>query len=115
MDRRAGMRRKFLFVAMAVGAALVPTPVNPPAYADAETDALFVSVLDRAGIPYTSVKDAITVGHRVCTSLAAGKSVEEVALAISEESGVAEYECGYFAGAAIGSYCPDEAPEEWEG
>jgi hypothetical protein len=55
------MRGKFLFVAVAAGAALA-TGLAAPAYAD---DDIFISVLDEEGIPYTSASDAILVANGV--------------------------------------------------
>jgi hypothetical protein len=55
------MRGKFVFSAVAAGIALA-TAMGAPAYAD-NTDAIFISVLDEEGIPYTKASAAHSGGQ----------------------------------------------------
>jgi Protein of unknown function (DUF732) len=102
------MRGKFLFAAVAAGAALA-TGLAAPAYAD-ETDDIFISVLDEEGIPYTSASDAILVANGVCVFLSEGNTLADATVEVMNESGLGVEQSGFFVGAATAAYCPDHSP-----
>jgi Protein of unknown function (DUF732) len=103
------MRAKFLISAVVAGAALA-TGLAAPANAEGETDAIFISVLDEEGIPYTSASDAIAVANGVCTYLSEGNTLEDATLEVMNESGLGVEQSGFFVGAATAAYCPDQSP-----
>ena len=103
------MRAKFLISAVVAGAALA-TGLAAPAYAQGETDAIFISVLDEEGVPYTSASDAISVANEVCVFLSEGNSLEDATVMVMNESGLGVEQSGFFVGAATAAYCPDESP-----
>ena len=81
-----------------------------PAYAQGETDAIFISVLDEEGVPYTSASDAISVANEVCVFLSEGNSLEDATVMVMNESGLGVEQSGFFVGAATAAYCPDQSP-----
>lgn len=103
------MRARYLISTMVAGAALA-TGLAAPAYAEAETDAIFISVLDEEGIPYTSATDAITVANGVCVFLSEGNSLEDATLQVMNDSGLGVEQSGFFVGAATAAYCPEQSP-----
>jgi hypothetical protein len=103
------MRGKFVVSAVAAAAAL-GMGLAAPAFADPETDAIFVGVLDDEGIPYTSAADAITVANAVCEFMGDGNSLTDATLQVSEESGLGVEDSGFFVGAATAAYCPAYSP-----
>lgn len=108
------MRRKrnLLAGSLAVAALLFA----PTASAD-DLDDQFVAVLDEQGIAYASPEAAVQAADMVCDMLDAAEErnpgtpgstiAEGVVLYVSQETGLSEYDAGYFTGAAIGGYCID--------
>jgi hypothetical protein len=103
------MRGKLIFSVVVAGAALA-TGLAAPAYAEGQTDAIFISVLDEEGITYTSASDAIAVANGVCGFLSEGNSLEDATLEVMNESGLGVQQSGFFVGAATASYCPEYSP-----
>lgn len=65
---------------IAIGAAALVSAA--PAYADPDTDALFISAIEQAGIEYTNPVDAVAVGREVCAYLGAGHHSDSAARAV---------------------------------
>ncbi len=102
------MHGKFVFSAVAAGVALA-TAMGAPAYADS-TDAIFISVLDEEGIPYTKASDAILVAKGVCVVISEGSSLQDATMQVMDDSGLGVEQSGFFVGAATAAYCPSANP-----
>jgi len=89
-----------------VGFAAVAMLAAPTASADPNDDA-FLDALASKGITYPSTDYAISTGHQVCDLVSDGQEPTDVAIEISNNSGLPVEDTGFFVGAAIGAYCPD--------
>jgi len=63
---------------LAIAAAALVSGVAP-ASAETDTDALFITAIEQAGIEYTSAADAVAVGREVCDYLGAGHHADAAA------------------------------------
>jgi hypothetical protein len=91
-----------------VGVMLASTGI---ARADVNDDA-FISTLEDEGIGFPSREYAIEGGHAICEELAGGKDWTEVVGEIVDVSQLGEDGASFLVGAAMGAYCPEEAPPE---
>ncbi|WP_420108451.1 DUF732 domain-containing protein [Mycolicibacter arupensis] len=73
--------RHVLPLVAAAGIAILMSPVAP-ASAEPDSDALFISAIEQAGIEYTNPADAIAVGREVCDYLGAGHHSDAAARAV---------------------------------
>lgn len=82
----------------------------PPAYAEIDTDASFISAVDQAGIEYTSPQEAIGVAHQVCDYLADGHRVDGAARALQiSNRAMSPKKTAKFVTYAQAAYCPELA------
>lgn len=87
------------------------------AHADPTTDMQFLNFLDRKGVTYSSAKDAIALGHTVCTDFRAGWNFMEVLRVVDKTMtpwgssvGDSGKDDSNLMGASIGAYCPEQHP-----
>nr|WP_152666000.1 DUF732 domain-containing protein [Mycobacterium sp. UM_NZ2] len=66
---------------IAAGAAAL-VGLAAPAYADPDSDAMFISAIEQAGIEYTNAADAVSVAREVCAYLGAGHHSDSAARAV---------------------------------
>jgi Protein of unknown function (DUF732) len=80
----------------------------PPAAADNDADAVYLTVLQRSGITITNRDNAIVAGHTVCTLLSQGHSVEDIAAMTMRSNPTFTLTAAEGAAvAAVVAYCPD--------
>jgi hypothetical protein len=98
--------RKALFAAPLLAAALATAPV-----AHADTDASFLSALDRHGIAYPTPSYAIRVAHGVCRGIdfTPGGTVYNAIVILTDDSRLPPADAAYFVTAAVVYYCPWDA------
>lgn len=91
----------------AVSATAVGATLLAPAIASASpADDAYLGALDGQLITYPSDSYAISTGHDVCSLLDDGASTTDVALELSNNSGLELEDTGFIVGASIGAYCP---------
>jgi len=88
-----------------VAAAGLALMAAAPAFADTDDD-LFVSVIDREAIPYSSAENAIVLAEAVCEYVAAGQAPEQVAIEISGPASWSVEQSDFFVTTATEVYCP---------
>lgn len=77
--------------------------------ADYPGDDTFLDALRSQGINYRSAEVAISAGHLVCADLDRGEAASHVAQDLMNSSNLDDFHAGYFVGASIGAYCPNDA------
>lgn len=99
--------RHVLLIVTAAGIATV-FGLAAPASADPDTDALFISAIEQAGIEYTSPGDAVAVGREVCDYLSAGHHSDAAARAVRISNRTMSVKnAARFVTFSQVAYCPD--------
>ena len=88
----------------------VPTASLPTIDTASSDDQAFLDTVHQAGI-WTGVPDATLINdaHLTCNALDAGNSYLSVVQITMDSGGLDAYDAGYFVGASIGVYCPEDA------
>ncbi|OBJ56374.1 DUF732 domain-containing protein [Mycobacterium sp. 1423905.2] len=101
---------KRLIAAVAIGV-LGPLGAVSTAHADAN-DAKFLAALRSEGITDHIPADyAIQAAHAICQNLESGKSPKDMATEMVDKGEMPAYHAGYFVGASIQDYCPQQMPK----
>lgn len=96
---------------MAIGGAAVVS-LAAPAYADTDSDALFISAIEQAGIEYTNPTDVVAVGREVCDYLGAGHHADSAARAVRiSNRGMSVKNAARFVTFSQVAFCPDSINE----
>jgi hypothetical protein len=80
----------------------------PSARADATEDA-FLAAITAKGIHFQSPETALVAAHEVCDELGLGRSKQDVANEVMQNSNLSGYSAGYFVGASVRAFCPNFA------
>jgi hypothetical protein len=99
-----------MVVVLASFAVIVGTA--PPAQADPDPDTVFLSELDKAGVPYHNAADAVAVGKRACQLMDQGYSEVDVIKNVSTSNpGFSMSDAAKFTTVAVTDYCPQHLGE----
>jgi hypothetical protein len=72
-------------------------------------DDAFITRMTALGISFTSPQAGIRAGHQVCTELAAGKTMTDVAVEVRDQTSLTSKQAAYFVVDASNVYCPSLA------
>lgn len=98
--------KKVIITALAAGAVVFAAP----AHADSADDQ-FIGLLDQHHVDYSEYgRDGmIHAAHQFCSDLRSGKADMETVIKATMMSGFSAIAAGNVVGAAVVSYCPDQA------
>jgi Protein of unknown function (DUF732) len=77
-----------------------------PASAD-RTDDAFVAALARGGISMPDRNSAIAMAQAVCAGLDTNEPSSVLAVKLARDADLSPRQSGYFIGASVGAYCPE--------
>ncbi len=78
-----------------------------PASAD-HTDDAFVAALARGGINMPDRSGAIAIAQAVCADLDTNQPSSVLAIKLARDADLSPRQSGYFIGASVGAYCPQD-------
>lgn len=82
------------------------TPVDAPV----DPDDAFITVIRQDGLfPTADDADLVDIGQKACSALDTGNSYLTVVNITMTSGDLTAYDAGYFVGAAIAAYCPQDA------
>jgi hypothetical protein len=103
--------RILLYLAAAGAIAVAPLVAAADAHADSNDEVFLTTLADRGIAAATGAAGLIKAGHAVCIDLAAGDTAAgAIAMIAVANPDLTLNDAGYFAGAAVGAYCPAFAP-----
>jgi hypothetical protein len=100
------MRRTSTLLALAGAVALIATAA--PASANAVDDA-FIAAIDGYPVPYSTAAEAVTLARVVCEQVAAGQTIEAIAIDIGQPANWTVPQSVFFVETSVRSYCPPTA------
>ena len=92
-----------------IAAVILIAATLPTAHADDSRDDAFLAALNAKGIKFGSPQAAVVAAHEVCDELGLGRSKQDVATEVMQNSNLDGYHAGYFVGVSIRAYCPQYA------
>ncbi|HEY0225331.1 MAG TPA: DUF732 domain-containing protein [Mycobacterium sp.] len=96
---------------VAIGAAVlgIGSVATTATAAAGSADDAFITRMTALGISFTSPQAGIRAGHHVCTELAAGKTMTDVAVDVRDQTSLTSKQAAYFVVDASNVYCPSLA------